>query len=49
MIFRPVRAGVAHGSADDESSGGIDVVFGVFVQQFRGNGCLDHMLQNVGA
>src|SRR5208283_1173179 len=43
------QAGVAHGAADDETSGGIDVVLGVFVEQVGRDHGLDDMLQNAGA
>ena len=43
------ESGVAHGTADDESSGGIDVVLAVFIEQVRRNHCLNHVLQNAGA
>src|SRR5208282_3551019 len=43
------QAGIAHGAADHEASGRIDVVLGVFVEQVGGNYSLDDVLQNVGA
>ncbi len=42
------QAGVAHGAADDEAAGGVDVVLGVGIQQVGGDGGLDHVLQDVG-
>src|SRR5450755_747610 len=42
------ESGVAHGSANYKAAGGIDVVFGIFVEQMGRNDVLDHMLQNVG-
>ncbi len=48
MILRPVKAGVAHRSADDEAAGRIDVVLGVLVEEVGGNDGLDHVLENVG-
>jgi hypothetical protein len=49
MILRPGQAGIAHGSADHKTSGGIDVILGVLVEQVGGNHGLNDMLQNVGA
>src|SRR6202035_974655 len=43
------KTGVAHGAADHETSGGIDVVLGIFVEQLCGDGGLDNVLQNVAA
>src|SRR6185437_903439 len=42
------EAGVAHGAADDEAAGGIDVVFGVLVEPVFGKHGLDDMLKDVG-
>src|SRR5262249_39826356 len=36
-----------HGAADDEPACGVDVVLGIGVEQVGGNGCLNHVLQNV--
>src|ERR1700730_10310957 len=43
------KTGVAHGAADHETSGGIDVVLGIFVEQLGGDGGLDDVLQNVAS
>ena len=43
------KTGVAHWSADDEAAGRVDVVLGVFVQQFGGEDSLDDVLQDVSA
>ena len=43
------QSGVAHGAADDEASGRIDVVLGVLVQHFGGKRSLNHELENVAA
>ena len=43
------EAGVAHGSADDEATGGVDVILGVGVEQLRGDDGLDDVLQDLGA
>src|SRR5579863_1359590 len=43
------QAGVAHGTAHHEASGGIDVVLGVGVEHMAGNHGLDDVFENVGA
>src|SRR5208282_84500 len=43
------ETGIAHGSADHKTSGGIDVILGVFIEQVGGNYGLNDVLQNVGA
>src|SRR5208282_3101156 len=43
------QSGIAHGAADDEASGGIDVILGVLIEQVGWNHGLDDVLQNVGA
>ena len=43
------QPGIAHGTANHEPAGGIDVVLGVLVEQFSGNHRLDDVLQNIGA
>src|SRR5260370_38940963 len=47
--FASGQSGIAHGTAGDKASGGIDVVFGVGVEEFFRNGGLDHAFQNVRA
>ncbi len=42
------QARVAHGTAHHKPPRGIDVVFGIGIEQFGGNGGLDHVLKNVG-
>src|SRR5882762_2674620 len=42
------ETGIAHGAANDEPSGGIDVVLGVLIEQVGRNNGLDDVLQNVG-
>ena len=42
------QAGVAHGSADDEAAGGVDVVLGVLVEPLGGQHGLDDVLEDVG-
>ena len=42
------ESSIAHGAANDEASGGIDVVVRVFVEQVRRNHGLDDVLQNAG-
>ena len=42
------QAGVAHGPADDEAAGGIDVVLGVLVEPRCGQHGLDDVLEDVG-
>ena len=42
------EAGVAHGPADDEAAGGIDVVLGVLVEPLGGKHGLDDVLEDVG-
>jgi hypothetical protein len=37
MILRPVRPAVAHGAADDEAAGGVDVVLGLAVDEVAGS------------
>src|SRR5205085_2474408 len=39
--------GVAHGPANDEASGRVNVILGVLVKELRRDGDLDHVLQNV--
>ena len=43
------QTGVPLGPADDKAAGGIDIVFGVLVQQLRRHGGLDHQLDHVPA
>ena len=43
------ESGVAHRSADDKASRGIDVILRVFVEQMRRDDGLNHVLQNSGA
>src|SRR5262245_60255407 len=43
------ETGVAHGPAYHETAGWIDVVLGVGVEQFRWDGSLNHVLENVAA
>ena len=43
------QAGVAHRSTDDETSSGIDVIFGIGVEQVGRNRGLDHVLHYVSA
>ena len=40
------KAGIAHGPAHHEAPGGVHVVDGLFIQQFRGQRGLDHILQD---
>src|SRR5579859_4845275 len=47
--FASGQPGIAHRAANYKPSGRIDVVLGVGIEQMRGNGRLDHVLQNVGA
>src|SRR5690606_991045 len=41
------QSGITHRAADLELAGRIDVVFGVFVKEFRGKGRLDHFFENI--
>ena len=41
------QAGVAHRAAHNETSGRIDVILGIFVEELRGNRSLNHILQNI--
>src|SRR5262249_16288591 len=43
------QAGIAHGAADYEAAGGIDVIFGVGVEQVFGKGSLNHVAKDVSA
>src|SRR5581483_1062950 len=45
----PGEAGVAHGSTNDETSGGIDVVLGIGIEKIGGDDGLDDVLENAGA
>ena len=42
------QPGIAHGTAENESSRGIDVVLGVGVEHVRGDNLLNNMLQHFG-
>ena len=46
--FAAGEAGIAHRPADHEAAGGIDVVLGISIEEFSGNGRLDDVLQNIG-
>src|SRR5213083_2097846 len=41
--FPPGQTGIAHGAAYYKASGGIDVVFGICIEQMGGNSCLNYM------
>src|SRR5216684_6693605 len=43
------ESAIAHGPADHEASGWIDVVFGICVEKMGGKSCLDYVFENVGA
>src|SRR5439155_11501017 len=43
------QAGIAHWTAHDKTSGGIDVIFGIGIEHVGGNRLLDDVLQHFGA
>ena len=45
--FAPGQPAVAVGTADDETAGGVDVVFGILVEQPRRDHLLDHLLDHI--
>src|SRR5215472_1030292 len=47
--FTAGEAGIAHGSADDETAGGVDVELGFGIEHFRRHDGLDHVLGDRGA
>jgi hypothetical protein len=47
--FPPGEASVAHGPADHKTSGGIDVIFRVLIEQVGRDSGLNYVLQDVTA
>ncbi len=45
----PSQPSIAHGSADNKSTGGVNIDFGLVVDQFCRDGWCDHVFDNVSA